>query len=64
MQVPSLREALLNCCEWQQIADKQRTSVFGGAQSVSRSRLEAFMQSLDLLDADVANQTKQVGPFM
>ena len=51
MQVPTLRESLLGRDDWQQIADKQRSTVFGEqASAVSRARLEAFVQSLDLLD--------------
>ena len=53
-QVPTLRETMLKRNDWQQIADKQRATVFSESASMSgRSRLEAFMKSLELFDDDV-----------
>ena len=50
-QVPTLRDALLSRRDWQQIADKQRSTMFAASVgAMSQARLEAFVQSLDLLD--------------
>ena len=52
-QVPALRDSLLRRKDWEQIAHQQRNTVFRAASgSLTRARLEAFMQSLDILDDD------------
>ncbi|KAK9815647.1 hypothetical protein WJX72_007380 [[Myrmecia] bisecta] len=50
-QVPTLRDALLRRNDWQQIADRQRGSVFGrgAAQLLSKRRMDEMLKAFDFM---------------
>ncbi len=50
-QVPMLRDSLLQRSDWQQVADRQRGTVFGrgAGQLLSKQRMDEIMKTFDFM---------------